>query len=308
MAETRLCDHLHSRLLSCIAHVLIPQGWEMAAVLMASLPILAGAGGWMAVNLSSLTTIGEKSYRSAGGVAEQAVSGIRTVQSLSGEERENERYSYQLGEALKTGLRKARINGMGFGIVMGSFIGTYALGLWFGSWLIINNKYNTSTGKTFSGGDVIMCFFAVVMGSFSVGQVMPAFQAFTKGRASAGRIWDVIERKPPIDVRDQGGEKPAEVKGDIEFKNVAFTYPARAEAPIFQNLSISVKQGQEVALVGASGSGKSTIIQVRTLQFLHSAAEFGCYSPGVGFRFRRENFRPWQHSAPHKLAFIQPAH
>lgn len=47
------------------------QGWEMAAVLMASLPILAGAGGWMAVNLSSLTTIGEKSYRAAGGVAEQ---------------------------------------------------------------------------------------------------------------------------------------------------------------------------------------------------------------------------------------------
>jgi ATP-binding cassette subfamily B (MDR/TAP) protein 1 len=239
----------------------------MAAVLMASLPILAGAGGWMAVNLSSLTTIGEKSYRAAGGVAEQAVSGIRTVQALSGEKKEKDLYSYRLGEALETGLKKARINGMGFGIVMGSFIGTYALGLWFGSWLIINNKYNTSTGKSFSGGDVIMCFFAVVMGSFSVGQVMPAFQAFTKGRASAGRIWDVIERKPPIDVRDKGGEKPAEVKGDIEFKNVAFTYPARAEAPIFENLSISIKQGQEVALVGASGSGKSTIIQVRTCSF-----------------------------------------
>lgn len=238
----------------------------------------------------------------------QAISGIRTVQALSGEERENQRYSTKLGEALATGLRKARINGIGFGIVMGSFIGTvvvfanyhafpffwsgrssrdqsaamcdilksssplqpvltalpvqYALGLWFGSWLIINNKYNTSTGKSFSGGDVIMCFFAVVMGSFSIGQVMPAFQAFTKGQASAGRIWDVIERKPPIDVRDESGQKPSDVRGEIELRNVAFTYPARPDAPIFSNLSIKVAAGTEVALVGASGSGKSTIIQL----------------------------------------------
>ena len=47
------------------------QGWELSLVLMGSLPILAGAGAWMAINLSTLTTLGEKSYRGAGGVAEQ---------------------------------------------------------------------------------------------------------------------------------------------------------------------------------------------------------------------------------------------
>jgi hypothetical protein len=52
-----------------------------------------------------------------------------------------------------------------------SFVATYALGLWFGSWLIINGRTNTMTGKPFSGGDVVMCFFAIVMGSWSVGQV-----------------------------------------------------------------------------------------------------------------------------------------
>jgi len=238
------------------------QGWEMALVLMASLPILAGAGAWMAINLASLTTIGEKAYRGGGGVAEQAISGVRTVQSLSGEEREEQRYSLRLGQALETGLKKARINGMGFGVVMGSFIGTYALGLWFGSWLIINNKTNTMTGKTFTGGDVIMCFFAVVMGSFSIGQVMPAFQAFTKGQSSAARIYDVIERKPPIDVSDTSGDKPSAVNGSIELRNVAFSYPSRPDAPIFQNLSLSIVAGSTAALVGASGSGKSTIIQL----------------------------------------------
>ncbi len=295
------------------------QGWELSLVLMGSLPILAGAGAWMAINLSTLTTLGEKSYRGAGGVAEQvrsacvslrlmpcsyaicsslhafqlstmacvaftfaslsvracvcwhvlarwleerallvrpksllihtlhvqtcvcilhsqdlhiyirkhtcmflssskraqkpwevqqeirrnsrsdihtkqALSGIRTVQSLSGQQREKERYAVKLREALQTGLRKARINGTGFGVVMGSFIGTYALGLWFGSWLIINERTNTVTGKPFTGGDVILCFFAIVMGSFSIGQVGPAVQAFAKGQSSAARIYDVIDR------------------------------------------------------------------------------------------------------------------
>ena len=168
--------------------------------------------------------------------AKQALSGVRTVQSLSGQNREKERYAVKLREALQTGLKQARINGTGFGIVMGSFIGTYALGLWFGSWLIINERTNTITGKPFTGGDVIMCFFAVyflfcvhvhvhvyqqqthilnilvrgmfmsvcmlltlvhlqiVMGSFSIGQVGPAVQAFAKGQSSAARIYDIIDR------------------------------------------------------------------------------------------------------------------
>jgi len=247
------------------------QSWEMSLVLMGSLPILAGAGGWMAVNLSSLTSMSEKAYRGAGGVAEQAISGIRTVQSLSGEEREKERYSVKLRLALAMGLKKARVNATGFGVVMGSFIGTYALGLWFGSWLIMNDRINYMTGNPFTGGDVIMCFFAIVMGSFSIGQVGPAVQAFAKGRAAAARVYEVLDRKPPIDVNDEGGVKPDAVRGDIELQNVAFTYPARLDAPIFRDLNLSIKAGQEVALVGSSGSGKSTVVQL-VLRFYDPSA------------------------------------
>ena len=106
------------------------QGWQEALVLMGCLPIIAGAGGWMAKNLADFSKLGERAYRNAGGVAEQAISGIRTVASLCGERREKERYSASLELALENGLAKARANGLGFGVVMGSFFGTYALGLW----------------------------------------------------------------------------------------------------------------------------------------------------------------------------------
>ncbi len=106
------------------------QGWQEALVLMAALPIMAGTGGWMAKNLANFAKMGERAYRSAGGVAEQAISGIRTVASLSGERREKERYSLSLEQALENGIAKARTHGLGFGIFMSSIFGTYALGLW----------------------------------------------------------------------------------------------------------------------------------------------------------------------------------
>eukprot|EP00960_Hanusia_phi_P066258 766354-Hanusia_phi.AAC.1 len=83
------------------------QGWQMALVLCACLPLLAGAGAWMAKNLADLATRGERAYRSAGAVAEQAITGIRTVASLRGEERENQRYCSNLDEALDMGIKKA---------------------------------------------------------------------------------------------------------------------------------------------------------------------------------------------------------
>eukprot|EP00961_Rhodomonas_salina_P117022 1575363-Rhodomonas_salina.2 len=50
-------------------------------------------------------------------------------------------------------------------------MGTYALGLWFGSWLIVNRKENDATGEVYTGGEVILVFFCIIMGSFGVGQV-----------------------------------------------------------------------------------------------------------------------------------------
>ena len=160
------------------------------------------------------------------------------------------------------GIKKARTNALGMGIVMSTTIFPYALGLWFGSWLIVHGVTNSRTGVLYSAGDVILVFFSVVMGGFSLGQVGPCVQAFMKGQASAKRIFDIIDRKPPIDIEDPSGEKPASVKGDICLKGIAFTYPARQDAPIFTNLDLNIAAGQTAALVGASGSGKSTVIQL----------------------------------------------
>eukprot|EP00961_Rhodomonas_salina_P117023 1575363-Rhodomonas_salina.3 len=90
----------------------------------------------------------------------------------------------------------------------------------------------------------------------------PAIQAFGTGRASAKRVFNIIDRVPAINVDSPDGLKPASVKGDISLQNVAFAYPSRKDDAVFTNLNLDIAAGQTVALVGSSGSGKSTVVQL----------------------------------------------
>lgn len=97
----------------------------------------------------------------------------------------------------------------------------------------------------------------------ALGQALPNLTAFVKGRVAAFRIFEVIDRKPGTGTDPDGNSRTLEsVEGRIELRNVDFSYPARPHVPIFTNFSLVVPQGKTVAIVGSSGSGKSTIISL----------------------------------------------
>jgi len=81
--------------------------------------------------------------------------------------------------------------------------------------------------------------------------------------ASVGeRIMEVINRVPKIDSDNPDGHKLEKIRGEVEFKNVKFVYPSRLETSIFDDFCLRVPSGKTVALVGGSGSGKSTVISL----------------------------------------------
>ena len=96
--------------------------------------------------------------------------------------------------------------------------------------------------------------------------------------SAASLIYQVIERKPEIDSLSDEGEKPLMLDGDIDFKGVRFNYPSRPDVDILKDITFSVKKGETVALVGSSGCGKSTCIQL-TQRFYDPAAG-GVYIDG----------------------------
>ncbi|RHZ59931.1 hypothetical protein Glove_360g64 [Diversispora epigaea] len=232
------------------------KGWKLSLVLCAVIPLLIGSGGIMAKAIASDSSEGQDAYASAGGVAEQVLSGIRTVVAFGGQQRERKRYEKELEAAYKSGRRKAFISGIGLGSMMLIMFGSYGLAFWYGSVLIINGEM--------TGGEVLNVFFAILIGSFSIGNAAPHFTSVGSAAGAAAKLFSVIRRVPSIDSSDEKGIKitGSELRGKIEFKNVDFHYPTRPDIPILKNFNLVIEPGEIVALVGSSGSGKSTIVNL----------------------------------------------
>ncbi|KAK7293287.1 hypothetical protein RJT34_16150 [Clitoria ternatea] len=113
----------------------------------------------------------------------------------------------------------------------------------------------------FGFGSVLLIVFCTY-GSPSLGQASPSLSACAAGQAAAFKMFETIKRKPDIDAYDSSGQQLPDIFGDIELKQVCFSYPARPDEAIFNGFSLSIPRGTTTALVGKSGSGKSTVISL----------------------------------------------
>lgn len=138
-----------------------------------------------------------------------------------------------------------------------------ALAVWFGSILVTDETYlNTFSGEQWTAGDVLRVFFLMFIGGIMLGQGGVNFAAVGAASGVAKRVMTTIDRVPAIDSYSDEGRKLGadEFKGRVEFKDVTFAYPKRVSQPVFQGLNLVCEAGKRTALVGGSGSGKSTIV------------------------------------------------
>lgn len=139
--------------------------------------------------------------------------------------------------------------------------GYYAYGFYTGSWLITKRVINSNNGEYYTIGDILSCFFGIVFGIMSLGQTSPQLKSITEGKVAGKMAYDIIERKPEIGL-EEGATIEQPVTGRLEFRNVTFRYPSKKDQIILDSFSSVFEEGKTTALVGASGSGKSTIIQL----------------------------------------------
>ncbi|XP_042808516.1 bile salt export pump isoform X3 [Panthera leo] len=231
------------------------QGWKLTLVIISVSPLIGIGAGIIGLSLSKFTDYELKAYAKAGSVADEVISSIRTVAAFGGEKKEVERYEKNLVFAQRWGIRK--------GIVMGFFTGfmwcliffCYALAFWYGSKLVLDDEEYTA-------GTLIQIFLGIIVGALNLGNASSCLEAFATGRAAATSIFQTIDRKPIIDCMSEDGYKLDRIKGEIEFHNVTFHYPSRPEVKILNNLNMVIKSGEMTAVVGSSGAGKSTAIQL----------------------------------------------
>jgi len=183
-------------------------------------------------------------------VGEERMGNIKTVKIFSKEEREHQVFSKELEDALQIGYRESNARAIFYG--MTGFSGNLIIMsvLYYGGSLV-------SEGQLSIGALTSFILYAAYT-AISIGGLSNFYTELNKGIGSATRIWEIMDRKPLIPIR--GGFIPSsKPRGEITFKNVCFNYPSRPDAPVIKDMNLQVEAGKITAVVGRSGSGKSSI-------------------------------------------------
>ncbi|XP_010554005.1 PREDICTED: ABC transporter B family member 19-like [Tarenaya hassleriana] len=228
--------------------------WRLALLSIAVIPGIAFAGGLYAYTLTGITSKSRESYANAGVIAEQAIAQVRTVYSYVGESKALSSYSDAIQHTLKLGYKAGMAKGLGLGCTYGIACMSWALVFWYAGVFIRNGQSD--------GGKAFTAIFSAIVGGMSLGQSFSNLGAFSKGKAAGYKLMEIINQKPSIIQDPLDGKCLDEVRGNIEFKDVTFSYPSRPAVIIFRNFSIFLPAGKTVAVVGGSGSGKSTVVSL----------------------------------------------
>ncbi|KAK9068478.1 hypothetical protein SSX86_012592 [Deinandra increscens subsp. villosa] len=228
--------------------------WQLALVTLAVVPLIAIIGAIHMTTLAKLTSKSQEALSEAGNIVEQTIAQIRTVLAYVGESRALEAHSSALKIAQKLGYKSGFAKGLGLGATYFTVFCCYALLLWYGGYLVRNHYTN--------GGLAISTMFSVMIGGLALGQSAPSMSAFAKARVAAAKIFKIIDHKPDIERNCESGLELASVSGQLELKSVEFSYPSRPDVKILNSFTLTVPAGKTIALVGSSGSGKSTVVSL----------------------------------------------
>ncbi|KAE8683283.1 ABC transporter B family member 20 [Hibiscus syriacus] len=224
--------------------------WEITLITLATGPFIVAAGGISNIFLHRLAENIQDAYAEAASIAEQAISYVRTLYAFTNETLAKYSYATSLQATLRYGILISLVQGLGLGFTYGLAICSCALQLWVGRFLVTHNRAH--------GGEIITALFAVILSGLGLNQAATNFYSFDQGRIAAYRLFEMISRSSSGS--NQEGNILPSLQGNIEFRNVYFSYLSRPEIPILSGFYLTVPAKKAVALVGRNGSGKSSII------------------------------------------------
>ncbi|KAF5021089.1 hypothetical protein F66182_6878 [Fusarium sp. NRRL 66182] len=203
-------------------------------------------------------------YSGSSSLAEEAFSTIRTAHAFWAFPKLSRRFTDTLEEARRIGHKKSLIYLVLFPTEFFCIFAGYGLAFWQGMRMY-------SEGEITEPGTVVTVIFAILVAATALTQIAPQTVAISKASAAAQEMFQMIDRKSQIDALSQEGHVIPDFKGDIRFRRVRFAYPSRSDVTILHSLDLDIPADRTTALVGASGSGKSTIFGLLERWYLTSS-------------------------------------
>ncbi|KAJ6779906.1 hypothetical protein PWT90_06269 [Aphanocladium album] len=259
---------LTTLIVACIVSLAV--GWKFSLVCISTIPVLLGCGFFRVSLLAHFQRRSKAAYASSASYASEAISAIRTVASLTSEDDILGFYEKSLAEQQSRSVRSVAKTSALYAASQSCMFLCMALAFWYGGTLIGKKEYGMF--------QFFLCFMSIIYGTQSAGAVFSFAPDMGKSHAAAQQLKNLFDRKPAIDTWADEGERVTSVEGTIEFRNVHFRYPTRPEQAVLRGVSLTVRPGQYIALVGASGCGKSTSIAL--MERFYDPASGGVYVDG----------------------------
>jgi ATP-binding cassette subfamily B (MDR/TAP) protein 1 len=237
-------------LLACIIGLVV--AWPLALVMMALQPIVIIGFYLKKVLLKSMSAATYKAQEEASQVASEAVANHRTITAFSSQDKMLKLFELKQDGPRREASYRALIAGFGLGIAQFCTLGTWAFDFWYGGKLVNDGRI------TFA--DMFKTFFILVSTGRLIADAGSMTSDLAKGSNTLTSVFEILDRTTRIMADDADAEKLDKVEGNIEVRDVDFAYPMRPDVMVFKGFSLRVKAGRSIALVGQSGSGKSTII------------------------------------------------
>lgn len=226
--------------------------WKLTLICSCTVVAIVGVFGFGSRYLVMFNKKSLASYAVGGTVAEEVLSTIRNATAFGTQEKLARQYDLHLAEAERWGYRLKATLSVFIGLVLCFVFLNYGLAFWMGSRFLVDGEVDLSK--------ILTIILAIIIGAFSLGQVGPNVQAFTAGVAAASKIYTTIDRASPLDPTNENGERLERVEGNLELQNIKHIYPSRPEVVVMEDVNLVIPAAKITALVGASGSGKSTIV------------------------------------------------
>ncbi|WP_309856744.1 ABC transporter ATP-binding protein [Deinococcus soli (ex Cha et al. 2016)] len=237
--------------------LLVTTSPRLSLLTLAVIPLVIGTAVTIGRRIRQVSREVQDAVAGANASAEEAISGVRVVQSFTAEGVEEGRYGQGVTQSFLAALKRARLQALMAGVMSFLTFGALAVVLWYGGRLVM-------AGSLTPGNLVTFLFYALQVGG-TVVALTGVFNQFQEALGASGRIFELLDERSDLPQPAQPAPL-ARAEGRVSFEGVSFTYDGDqtegTRAAVLRDVTLDVPAGQVVALVGPSGAGKTTLVNL----------------------------------------------